>query len=200
MPEDARVERSRRVIREAALAELAEYGLGDLTIEAVAARAGVARTTVYRHWTDKMALVTDALETLNVQPAGRDAGPPVARIAALLHHLVDALAGSTIGACVPALVGAAAHDSAVRRFLHRYTARRRRALVAAIAAGVEAGDLPDVDAEAAAMALSGALFYRHLLTGRGPTHADVPVLMATVLGVEAGTGAGGRLTSEPVVR
>jgi TetR/AcrR family transcriptional regulator of autoinduction and epiphytic fitness len=65
---DPRVERSRRVVREAALAELVESGYGAFAIDAVASRCGVARSTIYRHWSGKLALITDALETLNRQP------------------------------------------------------------------------------------------------------------------------------------
>jgi TetR/AcrR family transcriptional regulator of autoinduction and epiphytic fitness len=65
---DPRVERSRRVVREAALAELVESGYGAFAIDAVASRCGVARSTIYRHWPGKLALITDALETLNRQP------------------------------------------------------------------------------------------------------------------------------------
>src|SRR4029450_13783209 len=53
---DPRVERSRRVILEATLGELGEVGYGTLTIEAVAARAGVGKSTIYRHWPGKLEL------------------------------------------------------------------------------------------------------------------------------------------------
>ena len=54
-----------------ALSELAAVGYGAFTIEAVARRSGVAKSTIYRHWPGKLALIADALDTLNVQtPAG----------------------------------------------------------------------------------------------------------------------------------
>src|SRR5262245_19919967 len=61
---DPRVERSRRVILEAVLEELGEVGYGPMTIERVAARAGVGKSTVYRHWPGKLELVEDAFRTL----------------------------------------------------------------------------------------------------------------------------------------
>src|SRR4029453_14587855 len=61
---DPRVERSRRVILGAVLDELGEVGYGALTIEAVAARAGVGKSTIYRHWPGKLELVEDAFRTL----------------------------------------------------------------------------------------------------------------------------------------
>ena len=64
---DPRVERSRQVILQAALDELGEVGYGTFRIESVAARAGVGKSTIYRHWTDKLALIADAFETFHVQ-------------------------------------------------------------------------------------------------------------------------------------
>ncbi|HEU5420637.1 MAG TPA: helix-turn-helix domain-containing protein, partial [Streptosporangiaceae bacterium] len=60
---DPRVERSRAVIRQAALDELAEAGYGSFTIESVASRARVGKSTIYRHWRDKLDLIADAFET-----------------------------------------------------------------------------------------------------------------------------------------
>ncbi|MBN2623081.1 MAG: helix-turn-helix transcriptional regulator, partial [Acidimicrobiales bacterium] len=50
---DPRIERSREQILAAAIDLLREVGYGGLTIEAVAARSGVAKSTIYRHWSSK---------------------------------------------------------------------------------------------------------------------------------------------------
>ena len=64
---DPRVERSRMVILSAAVEELAEAGYGGVTIESIAARASVGKSTICRHWRDKLALIADALETFHEQ-------------------------------------------------------------------------------------------------------------------------------------
>lgn len=181
---DPRVERSRRVIREAALVELTEAGYGGFTIESVAARAGVGRSTVYRHWAGKLGLISDALESRAEQPhPDPGEGGARERVETLLRHLAEVLA-STLSAGLPALVDAAERDPAVRAFHHRYNAQRRCALVAAITGGVEAGDFPaTVDPDLAALALAGALFYRRLMTAEPLDPAVVPGLVDTVLGV-----------------
>lgn len=189
---DPRIERSRRVIRQAALAELATTGYGGFSMEAVAARAQVGKSTVYRHWDGKVALIADALETLNVQPAeGPGEGTARERAERLLRHLAEVLGDSTFGACLPALIDAAERDAAVRAFLHAYSARRRHALADVIATGVAAGELPrGLDPDLAARALSGAVFYGRLMTGAPLGPNAVPALVDTVLG--AGRGARGR--------
>src|SRR6478672_8581823 len=59
---DPRVERSRQAILDATLQLLARDGdVGALTVEAVAARSGVAKTTIYRRWRDKWELALDAV-------------------------------------------------------------------------------------------------------------------------------------------
>src|SRR5262249_39485671 len=61
---DPRIERSRAVILEATLDELADVGYGAFTVEGVARRAGVSKATVYRHWDGKLELVADAVSRL----------------------------------------------------------------------------------------------------------------------------------------
>lgn len=181
---DPRVERSRRAIREAALAELAEAGYGGFAIESVARRAGAGKSTVYRHWDGKLALIADALEALNVQPpSDLGEGGPRQRVERLLRHLAEILCDSTFSACIPALVDAAARDGAVRDFLHGYSARRRAALAAALADGVAAGAFPaHLDPDLAALALAGPLFAHRLLSGAPLDPLRVPALVDTVLG------------------
>lgn len=181
---DPRIVRSRRVVREAALAELGEVGYGGFTIESVAERAGVAKSTIYRHWDGKLPLVRDAFEVLNEQPApDPGGGDPREQVERLLLHLVGALDDSPFSSCVPALIEAAERDAAVREFLHEYSSRRRRTLTDVIREGVASGDFPpDLDPELASLSLAGAVFYRRLLTPASLHPDRVPELVETVLG------------------
>jgi AcrR family transcriptional regulator len=182
---DPRVIRSRRAVLDAALAELAERGYGAFTIEGVATRAGVARSTIYRLWPDRASLVADAIEALNKQPPPRpaDGDTPRARIATLVYHLSDAMRSSPVAACLPALIDGAERDLTLRRLHHHYNDRRRAALVTGIAAAVDSGDArSDIDPELAAVALAGAVMYRRLMTSRPLRNDEVEPLIATVLG------------------
>jgi len=182
---DPRITRSRRAVLDATLAELAARGYGGLTIDGVATRCGVARSTIYRLWPDRAALVADAIDALNEQPPPLPAGDetPRERIATLVRHLADAMRSSPVAACLPALIDGAERDPTVRRLHHHYNDRRRAALVAAIAAAVETGDLrSDVDPELAAVAVAGAVVYRRLMTARPLRDDEVEPLLGTVLG------------------
>jgi TetR/AcrR family transcriptional regulator, regulator of autoinduction and epiphytic fitness len=183
---DPRIERSQRLVREAALAELAEAGYGRFTIESVSARSGVARSTIYRHWPDKLTLIADALRTLNRQPRPTrtpDDVPAPERVRRVVRHLAEAFRESIVADCLPALIEGAEHDAGVRELHHRYNAERRRTLVEAIAAGVAAGDFADhIDPELAALALAGPIVYRRVMTGDPFDPDQVDQLIDLVLG------------------
>jgi TetR/AcrR family transcriptional regulator, regulator of autoinduction and epiphytic fitness len=181
---DPRIERSRMVILTAAVDELSEAGYGGVTIEAVAARAGVAKSTIYRHWPDKLALIADAFETFHEEMV-----PDLSALSAresvelLLGHVAEVVVDSTFSRCIPALIEGAERDPRVREFHHRYSAERRQALIDLIARGIREGEFrPDVDPELATGALLGAIFYRRLMTGEPFAPSDASELVNTVLG------------------
>jgi TetR/AcrR family transcriptional regulator, regulator of autoinduction and epiphytic fitness len=181
---DPRVERSRHVILEAALAELGEVGYGAFAIESVAARAGVGKSTIYRHWADKFSLISDAFQTFH-----RERGPDVAtgtaraRVERVIHHVAEVVAGSTFSACIPALIDAAERDRDLRRFHHRFQRDARRPLIELIAEGVARGEFrAGLDPELAALALLGTIFYRRLMAGEALRPERARDLVAAVLG------------------
>lgn len=163
-------------MHEAALAELVDVGYGGLTIDAIASRAGVARSTVYRHWRGVRDVVVSALEARSTQPPPQLTEAPRARVVALVSHLIEALRGPG-GALAIALAGAAEREPELARMHHADSARRFGALVRAVAEAA-----PEVDPELAASALAGAVAYRRLVLGEPLTTADAEPLVATVLG------------------
>lgn len=184
---DPRISRTRQVVLAAVLDELAAVGHSGFTVESVAARCGVGKSTIYRHWDGKTQLIVDAIETLNTQPTPDVDGSPRERVRRLCHHLTQALSDGTLGAVTSALIEAAERNDEVRGLLHTYAAGRRRALVDAIADGVGSGSVDgSVDPELAAHALAGAIFYARLLTPTPLDGPDIDRLMTTVLGTPPG--------------
>lgn len=180
---DPRVERSRVLILKAAVEELADVGYGRVTVESIAARAGVGKSTIYRHWPDKLALIADALETFHEEMVPDLGGLPVRdAVTLLLRHVAEVVRDSTFTRCIPALIEGAERDPRVREFHHRYSAERRQALIDLIARGVQQGELrPGVDPELATTALLGAIFYRRLMTGHPFQPDDTGRLVGLVL-------------------
>lgn len=181
---DPRIQRTRKAVLPAALSVLAERGFAAFTMEGVAGAAGVSKSTVYRYWPTRLSLLRDALEELNRQPEVEpEGGPARAKVERLLEHLAAALSDSVLGACIPALVEAAEHHREVAEFLHQYSGRRRSTLTAVLRQGIQDGEIPaHLDSELAALALSGAIFYRRLMTANPLTARDIPCLVQQVLG------------------
>jgi TetR/AcrR family transcriptional regulator of autoinduction and epiphytic fitness len=182
---DPRIERSRRVIQDAVIAEMAVVGYGAMTVEAVAKRAGVSKATIYRQWKNKLEIVESALEAMSDDIVVDDSLPPKEQLTQLLtwlaHYLADA--DSQSSACLPALVSAAQYDDDVRAFHHRFSQQRRQVLVGMVRAAQADGDVdPSLDPDRTTEFLIGPLFYRRLMTAEPFPPADVPALVATILG------------------
>lgn len=180
---DPRIVHTREVVRRAALAELAAVGWGELTIEGVAARSRVAKSTIYRHWRGKAELVADALEAHGAQPDPQVTGGTAReQVGVLLRHLAAAMQDPELSPTVPALVDAAERDPLIAELFHRHNDRRRQRLAEVLHAGVEAGELPPhLDPAVAATALAGAVVYRRLMTAE-PVGDGVEDLVTAVLG------------------
>ena len=142
-----------------------EGGYTAATIEAVAARSGVAKTTIYRWWPNRASLLVEVLAEVHTAavplPAG---GEPLRAIVGELRDAAEALNGLT-GKLLTALIGEAQHDPEVRGELLEGLFRPRRAATArVIRRAQETGAIrPDVPPDIAADLLFGPLFYRMLV-------------------------------------
>jgi AcrR family transcriptional regulator len=163
-----RSERSHEAILAATQSLLLERSYREVTIEGVAARAGVGKQTIYRWWPSKAALVLEAYlagaEAVPQPAPGRSAREDVR---ALLGWLIAVLAEPTGGHVVAGLVGDLQHDRDLAEGFHREVVpARREAMLAALERGQERGEIrADADLELAVDALHGAVFYRLLLSG-----------------------------------
>ena len=180
--QDPRIERSRRVILEAVLEELGEVGYGALSIEAVAARAGVGKSTIYRHWPGKLALVEDAFRTLKAHALVPESGTLRERLIGFLEQVAQFVEESTYSACMPALIDAAERDPQVRAFHCEFSSERRAVLVDVLRAAVTSKELPkDTDPELLADALVGPIIMRRLMFFEPFDPKLVPALVDQVL-------------------
>ncbi|MEW6154693.1 MAG: TetR/AcrR family transcriptional regulator [Actinomycetota bacterium] len=180
---DPRVERSRTVILAATLDLLGETGYGDLTIEAVAARAGVGKSTIYRHWSGKADLVEDAIRTLRTMTSPPETGTARARVTFLLEHLARSLADSTWSNCLPAVIDAAERDPEVLAILRRISTERFGQLVDLLAEGRRRNEIAaEADLTLLAECLVGPVMLRRLLLHEPFPPSGVRSLVEHVLG------------------
>ena len=200
VPQDPRIERTRRVVLDAALALLVERGLGEVTIEAVAAESGVAKSTIYRHWPSRLELINDAfLELKPTLPVPPD-GDVRERLVVVLEHLAQDVAASRWSACLPALIDAAQHDPAARELNLRLASTGRTSLAGLLAEGVQSGELPaDLDTVLIAEALAGPIILRRLMSAEPLQPAQVRHLVDQVFGCRGPTRAKKRRTPATAV-
>jgi AcrR family transcriptional regulator len=153
----------------AALSLLTERGVAGTTIEAVARRSGVAKTTIYRHWPGQPALVFDAFDGALRAPADPDTGELRDDLVALLGGLADALSHSPAAALMPALLDAAEREPAFAELHHRLASYRHAPALAAIRRGITRGELPATSDPVELLdLLTGPLFYRRMFSRRLP--------------------------------
>jgi len=163
----------RRAVLAATLAEVAETGYAALTVERVAQRAGVHKTTIYRRWPDLEALVTDAVgdladATLNLP----DTGDIDIDLQAFTRALVAFLDSPTGRGLLGLLISDAARLPRVAQARHEFLASRFRSAMPRVAAAVAAGQLPrNVDPGELIKAAIAPLYLRIVLTGEP---LDVP--------------------------
>jgi AcrR family transcriptional regulator len=176
-----RNEAAREAILDAAFRLLSDPGTEVLTIDAIAAEAGVGRQTIYRWWPSKGAVLADAL----VRHAGvvvpeRDTGSFTGDLTAFLS---DSFAGLESGYAdrLRQIVAEAQHDEHVARVLADFTVVRRAALRALLKRGRSAGELAaDADLDMLVDMAYGVLYYR-LLIGHAPLDEKAARSLATEL-------------------
>jgi AcrR family transcriptional regulator len=162
---------------------LIERGFGDVTVEGIAARAGVSKQTIYRWWPSKVDILLDTL----VDEADRrlkipEDGPAVDAVRGYLRALARFLTKEDAGVVLLALLGEAQHDSETAALFHeRYLDPRRARERALLKRGIAAGELPaGLNLDATLDSLIGPIVYR-ALTGAKVSRPFVDSLVDRVL-------------------
>ncbi|WP_411127533.1 TetR/AcrR family transcriptional regulator [Streptomyces sp. x-19] len=181
-----RSERSRRAIFDAALALVGEVGYDKLTIEGIAARAGVGKQTIYRWWPSKAAVLLDAFGSVVEeydQEGLPDTGDLAADLKTVLRATADEFNDAAWQAPYRALAAAGANDEELSRtFVGRLMEPGIRVYVDRLRAAQETGELdPDIDVRIGAEMLLSPFSQRWLMRTGELSHAFVDTLVDQVL-------------------
>jgi AcrR family transcriptional regulator len=159
--EDERVRRSKKAVLTATFQLLSETGLSGVTIDAVSRRSRVAKTTIYRHWPSRTALVLDACSKLKSKSEAADTGSLKDDVTVLAINLASRLRSARWATVLPSIIDAAERDPELADLHSRMHAEMTTAFRAVVERAHQRGDLSRGRrlTEVVAMIL-GPLFYR----------------------------------------
>ena len=161
-PRDANTD---RVILVAAAELMAEKGIGGLTIEEVAERAAVGKTTIYRRWSSRGTLALDAfLAEFGRERDLPETGTFVGDLRAALGVWIGAVSGTSAVAMLAGLIAEIQHDrDLASAWRNQVIAPLRAQYSIMVDKGVARGEIPpETDAGAVLDLLFGACYYRLL--------------------------------------
>jgi len=165
--------RVRDAVRQATLAELAEHGYGGLTVERVAERSGVHKTTVYRRWGGVEGLIADALELAAGEPWPiPDTGSIEGDLRGIVQLVRSGFADPELGPVSSAFVAAAVQNEAAARSLHDFLVSRHEQSADVVRRAIERGELPDVVDPREVIRVAVAPVYYRLFVAHEPVTED----------------------------
>lgn len=156
-----RSEEARREVVAATADIIAAGGVDKLTIEEVAARSGVAKTTIYRHWPSRSALVVDAVRSCVEHLTTPDTGDLRRDLLALFSGMVKADMDGPIGRILPSVLQAAGRSPELARLVSALGEERQVPIRDIVRRAQARGELPaDLDLEVAVGCIMGPLLFR----------------------------------------
>jgi len=178
-----RNEATRRAILDAALAQLAGSDGGSVTVDSIAAAAGVGKQTIYRWWPSKGAVLLDALlDRARRSVPTPDTGSVRTDLLAVADSTFTGAQQVSTAPALRALVREAARDPHLAGLLREFTAARRAAVRDILERAIIRGELPaETDADLLVDLLYGLFWYRFLLGHAPLDHTTATRLVDTLL-------------------
>jgi AcrR family transcriptional regulator len=201
-PGRPRSENARQAILRSTLKLLRRAGFAQLSIEAIAADAGVGKTTVYRWWPNKGALVVDAFASSTEEELRfPDSGSAYRDMAHQMNQFLAVLR-SPRGRIVKAVIAAGQSDrKLLEEFRNRLLRPRRQGAYRTLRRGIERGELPaGLDLDLVLDILYGAMYMRFLIRHDELSEDYINNVCRLVLdGAAAAAPEGGRHKGRPPV-
>jgi AcrR family transcriptional regulator len=175
--------RSHQAVLHAAVELCRELGYGALTIEGIAARAGVGKQTIYRWWPSKGAVVLDAfMKTIAGDITFPETGDSLEEVRIWLRSVAGVLASPQMGPHLAGLVGAKQSDPALAKAFNQQVYEPvRAALMERIRRAQRTGQLRSLYPEVIADLIVGPVWFRLLLGGEPADPEYIETVLDAVL-------------------
>jgi AcrR family transcriptional regulator len=158
---DPRVVRSHKAVLEATFELLYETGAGGFSVDEVARRSGVAKTTIYRHWPSREALVIDACSQIASEQDIPDTGSLKGDLVAILAFIAGQLQTANWAPVLPSIVDLAEREPRFAEVHSRIQRGHAAPFRVVLQRAIDAGKLSaETDLPTIVAGLLGPLFYR----------------------------------------
>jgi len=179
---DVRVRHSKEAVMTTTYALLAEEGLAGVTVDAVARRSGVAKTTIYRHWPSREALLLDVCAQMGPHFDIPDAGSLPDDLRALAHRVVEQLLSGPYAAILLSLMDAAERNPHLAALLAAAQTKLVEAVHAILVRARRRGELRRLpDPSNTAALILGPLLYRRLFSHERLSEAFFELVIDSVV-------------------
>lgn len=159
--EDERVRRTKQSVLAATYKLMWEGGIGGVSIDEVARRSGVAKTSIYRHWPSRSALLLDACSRLGNAPEVPDTGTLKGDLTVLALRLAEQLRNARWPAILPSIIDAAERDADLAKLHAKLQAGFSSPYTPVVKRAVARGELPARQSPSEVVAaVVGPLFFR----------------------------------------
>ena len=178
-----RTARTRTAVLEATVAELATHGHHALTVERVALRAGVHKTTIYRRWGGKAGLLAEAVEAFAAAEAQLpDTGSVDEDLRRWARSIITTLTTRQSGAVMSALFRAPTDSPELHELRRRFYTTRVALTAPIVERAIQRHQLPaGTDAVEVIKQVGAPLYYRHLIIEEPLTTAAADLAAAAAL-------------------
>ena len=158
---DDRVRRTKEVVLATTFRLMWEGGIGGVSIDEISRRSGVAKTTIYRHWPSRSALLIDACSRLATKPEAPDTGRLKSDLTVLVARLAQQLKSARWPAILPSIIDAAEREKEIEQLHAQLQATFSAPYVTVIDRAKEKGEIAKRQETSELLAaILGPLFYR----------------------------------------
>jgi AcrR family transcriptional regulator len=158
---DKRVIRSKELVLKETYKLLSEGGIGGVSVDEVSRRSGVSKTTIYRHWPSRSALLLDACSKIGGRAQRPDSGSLEGDMSTLAERLAEELSTGAWAVVLPSIIDAAERDPEIAQLHASLHAGFMQPFFEAIVSARDRGELTqDRDPAKMVAAIVGPLFYR----------------------------------------
>jgi AcrR family transcriptional regulator len=185
-----RPRRDQDVVLQTTVDVIAEQGVMGISVDTVAARSGVSKATIYRHWGSRARLIHAAISSLQPPAIEPDTGSLRSDLLALLTSLVDYFDSPTVARVFPSFLDAAVRDRELTELRQETLRMGRSSFERVVRMGIARGELSDdVDVHLVVDLARAPIIYRRVVAQTPVLASDIAPIVDAVLAAFAPPGA-----------